>query len=151
MASFKKKKTKNIIIASTFIFLIISFVVILFNSNNTEYVKKPNVDNWYNDISSGKQVVTVIGLTTCQHCQAYKPVIKSLANNEKFELYFFESDLLSDGQANKLINSFDLKDYDGYVPYTFIFKDNEYISGKVGYSNKNDIIDFLKKNNVIKN
>ena len=149
MAKNKNKVTKNAIVIVTILFIVISFLIIAINTNDTHYVKNPDVNSWYDDINSGKMVVTVIGLTTCQHCQAYKPIIKSLANSNKFELYFFENDLLSDEQSKKLFNSFDLKDYDGYVPYTFIFDNNKYVAGKVGFSNKNDIIKFLTENDVI--
>ena len=114
------------------------------------YIMKPKVDDWYKDVSSEEKVVTVIGSTSCPHCQEYKPVIKKMAKEYEFKLYFFESDKLSEEEMNILEKTYDLVDYQGHVPFTFIIKDNEYVTGKEGYSNKEATIEYLKENGVIK-
>ena len=146
----RRKDANNIIIGSIIGLFVYLFLVIILGSNGIS-IENKTVDSWYNDITSGKQTVTVIGSSTCSHCQEYKPVIKALAKKYKFNLYFFESDTLSSEDSDKLFNSFELKDYNGYVPYTFIFENNEYVNGIVGFADKSATIEYFKEYGVIKN
>lgn len=90
------------------------------------------IKNWYNDLNSGAGVVTVIASSTCPHCKNYKPIITEVCEKEKIKLYFFESDELSEDDYTILTNSINLKNYEGYVPYTFIVKDRNFVSDHTG-------------------
>lgn len=90
------------------------------------------IKNWYNDLNSGIGVVTVIASSTCPHCKNYKPIITEVCEKENIKLYFFESDELSEDDYTILTNSINLKNYEGYVPYTFIVKDRNFVSDHTG-------------------
>ncbi len=145
-----KKLSLNILKFSIIGFCIYCIILLAFSQKNN-YVQEPIVDNWYKDVKSGEQVVTIIGTTFCPHCQEYKPVITALAKKYKFKLYFFESDILSKEDLDKLVNTYDLVDFDDYVPFTFIIKNDKYVTGKAGFANKESSIDYLKEFGVIKN
>ena len=142
----KEEKKSNKILKSTIAGLLIYCFIFLAILNKES---DPSVEDWKNDISQGKTVVTVLGLTTCSHCQEYKPIIKSLSKKYKFNLYFFEVDNYSIEENETLLHTLELTDYDEHVPFTFIAKNNEYVSGIVGYSNKDGIIEYLKNNGII--
>lgn len=145
----KKKESDRILVASIIGFVIFLFVELVINSHNN-ITKEVTVENWYNDVTTGKQVVTVIGSTTCPHCQEYKPVITALANKNKFNLYFFEIDTLSEEDANTLTTTYELDEYDGHVPYTFIINNNAVVSHAIGFKDRSATIDYLKDTKVIK-
>ena len=106
-----------------------------------------NMSNWKRDINEGKEVVTVIASSRCPHCIAYKPVIEDIARKYNIRLYFFESDLLSNNDYDVLTDiDSDKFRFSGSVPFTFIVRNNEYINDTVGYSDAQDVVNFLNSN-----
>lgn len=144
----KKKKTP-LIIAIVGIVLFILLGVMIRNNNGSNVEK--TVSDWTKDVTLGKKVLTVMGLTTCSHCQEYKPVITSLAKKYGINFYFFETDTLTKEELEVLSNTYDLVDFKSQVPFTFIVNNNAYVTGKTGYSDRDDILEFLKENDLIKN
>lgn len=116
-------------------------IIIRETSNNI------NITSWINDINSGKEVVTVIGSSTCPHCIAYKPVIERIAKKNNIKLYFFEANLLDSSDKNIITDiDSDKFSFSGSVPFTYIIRDNKYIADTVGYSDIDSIIYFLNNN-----
>lgn len=124
------------------------------NNNKDESTELKTVDvklasdtikNWYNDLNSGAGVVTVIASSTCPHCKNYKPIITEVCEKENIKLYFFESDELSEDDYTILTNSINLKNYEGYVPYTFIVKDRNFVLDHTGEQDETATRDMLKE------
>lgn len=107
------------------------------------------IKNWYNDLNSGAGVVTVIASSTCPHCKNYKPVITEVCEKENIKLYFFESDELSEDDYTILTNSINLKNYEGYVPYTFIVKDRNFVLDYTGEQDETSTRDMLKETGLL--
>ena len=143
-----KKNKMPIIIA--IIVVIFALFIVLIKVNNSNDIEGKTVAEWAEDVKKEK-VVTVIGLTTCAHCQEYKPQIISLAKRRGFNLYFFEVDTLSEEDQKTLTTTYDLADYTDRVPFTFIIDKGEYVTGRTGFSNINDMTEYLQEYNVIKN
>ena len=144
-----KMKSKELLTGSIIGFLIYLFKILIVFTKIPE--DKRTVSDWHTDVNKGGVVVTVIGASYCSHCQEYKPVIRSLARKYKFNLYFFESDTLGKEDQNVLYNTFELPDFEGYVPYTVIIKDGKPQISTSGFADKETTINFLKENGVIKN
>ncbi len=124
------------------------------NNNKDESTELKTVDvklasdtikNWYNDLNSGRGVVTVIASSTCPHCKNYKPIITEVCEKENIKLYFFESDELSEDDYTILTNSINLKNYEGYVPYTFVVKDRNFVLDHTGEQDETATRDMLKE------
>ena len=133
------------------VIVVIGIVVISLNGKTIDY-KQRSVDEWYNDIVSNKDVLTVFGASYCSHCQEYYPVISKLANKYNINLYFFELDELEESKPddyNKLINSFEIKDFDAF-PFTFLMRDGDYTAFDEGYIDRDHTISFLENNGLIK-
>ena len=64
--------------------------------------------------------------------------------------YFFEADYLDETDYAMLTKTFEIKNYTGAVPYTFIVKDGKFVADTVGYLDEETTINFLNENNVIK-
>ena len=112
--------------------------------------KEYKVSQWLVDTQEDEFVVTVIGMSTCGHCQKYKPVIESLAQEFGFNLYFFESDSLEKNDVYTLEETYELKEYEHRVPFTFIVKNEEVIAETTGFDSKEETIKFLTQYEVIK-
>ena len=148
---FQKNSKKNKIILKSsilgiFLYCFIGFPLLL-NLNNKIEIKN-NVNEWLSETSENKTIVTVLGKSTCEHCMAYKPVIDKIAKKEKFTLYFFELDSLSDNEYDSIMNSKFLDTYEGYVPYTIIISNGEKVKDLTGYSTEEQIRSFLSENGV---
>ena len=108
---------------------------------------KENTDPFKND----DYTIILLASPTCYHCQEYKPIINKLANSNDFNLYFFEIDKLSSEDSKTLTTTFDISDFDGSVPYTFIINNNEVVGSKTGYSTRDAVVNFLTEYEIIEN
>ena len=142
----KKNKKMMIISIISFTLLFVLLIVLLKYKDGS---KGYTVDEWYKDTASNDTVVTVIGSSTCPHCQEYKPIIEAISKEYNFKLYFFEIDGLTEQESDILLNTYYLESFDDHVPYTFIVKDNKFVIDKIGFASKENTIDFLKENGVI--
>lgn len=104
---------------------------------------------WSTSTAVYSNVVSVVSSSNSSHCQEYKPIIEELAQRNNFKLYWFESDQMNEKDLNFLLTYYNLKDYEGYTPYTFITNKNKFIDSETGYANEEQIIKFLKTNSVI--
>ncbi len=120
------------------------------NNENSSSGTTADIESWYNKSTNGDEIVTVIASSTCPHCQEYKPVIENLASEKGFTLYFFEADYLDETDYTMLTGTFEIENYTGAVPYTFIVKDGKFVADTIGYSDEDTTISFLKENNIIK-
>ena len=160
----KKESAKSVIVGT-----IISAVIWLFlglsflidgkenpkgkNTIKTQDVSKSadSIKNWYEAVSSGDYIVTIIASSTCPHCKAYKPVITELSEKEKFKMFFFEADELSDSDYKILSGTFTLTNYKGSVPYTFVVHNKEFVSDTVGFKDEETTRSYLISAGVIEN
>lgn len=134
------------------LFACISFILPSGESNETtenETSQEYSVSDWSKDVKE-KTVVTVLASTTCPHCQAYKPTITKLSKENNFVLYFFEIDSLSNDEQNVVTSTFELKNFEGAVPFTFIVKDGKVVSDTTGFSTEEETVKYLKSNGIIK-
>ena len=146
-----KKSYIGIIIG--ILIVVLGIVVISLNSKVPNY-KERSIDDWYNDIINNKEVITIYGASYCSHCHDYYPVISKLAVKYDLNLYFFEVDTLRESDPegyDKLMNSFDISEYDGSVPFTYIMRNGLYVTSTTGFANRDLTVKFLKENGVIKN
>ena len=139
------------IILGTCMYLFVAFAILVGQVNQiTIKEEDQTIENWQKDILNDELIVTVAGMSTCSHCQEYKPVITKLAQKYHFKLYFFELDKLTDDEYNILMNKYNYENYEGTVPYTFVVKKDKFIVDKVGYKDRNDLMFFLKQNSIVK-
>ena len=143
------KKNKKLVIISIVAFIILFVVFIIMTSSGT--MEEQTIENWDKKTTNGYPVVTIIGSTKCSHCQEYKPVITALAKKYKFKLFFFEVNEMEEEETEILYNKYELENYDGHIPYTYIVNNNKFISDKTGFASREDTIEFLKQNGIIKN
>lgn len=147
-------KNKNGLITG----LVVGFGVLLFlglsfvlNSEADKKEEQQSVANWKIAVESGKPVVTVLGSSSCPHCQSYKPIINALAKEKGFELFFYEVDKLSEEDYDTVNNTFELIDHEGYVPYTYVVIDNKFVDGETGLMEKETLTQYLINTGVLEN
>ena len=145
----KNLLTSTVVGFGIWVFVGLSFLI---NVNGTGPTKEReySVGDWIVESKKEEPVVTIIGMTSCGHCQAYKPVIEKLAEQEGFKLYFFETDDLSIEDAEIVENEYEFETFENLVPFTFIVKGGEVIAENTGYESETAVKEFLRNNGVIK-
>lgn len=119
------------------------------NDNTTDkYFKQINLNELINFINNKKSFVLVVSQTGCGHCINYKPKIKKVASDYKFEIYYIEYDLLSSDEKRNFANYIDITG----TPTTVFFKNGvENIDIRIsGDTDESEIVSVLKNNGYIK-
>lgn len=107
------------------------------------------VKSWLDDTKKNEYIVTVLAQTWCSHCNNYKPTITELYDEYKFKYYWFDLNTLTKTDYNIITNTYELNNFKG-TPYTFVIKNEEFISFNSGNRSKEDTLNYLKESNVIK-
>ena len=141
--------TGTIIGTGIWVFIALSFLISV-NGTGPSQEKEYSVADWIVETKKSEPVVTVIGMTSCGHCQAYKPVIEKLAEEEGFKLYFFETDALSQEDSEIVETEYEFETFENLVPFTFIVKEGKVIAENTGFGGETEIVKFLLNNGVIK-
>ena len=141
--------TGTIIGTGIWVFIALSFLISV-NGTGPSQEKEYSVADWIVETKKSEPVVTVIGMTSCGHCQAYKPVIERLAEEEGFKLYFFETDALSQEDSEIVETEYEFETFENLVPFTFIVKEGKVIAENTGFGGEGEIVKFLLNNGVIK-
>ena len=106
-----------------------------------------DVEAWEKDVNGSAKVVTIIGLTTCPHCQSYKPVVTKLSQEYGFKLYFFERDA---EEFDKIAEKLGIEGEFNYYPTTFITESGNLVISQPGYPGELIIADFYRQYGLIK-
>ncbi len=104
-----------------------------------------DINEWLADTASDEPVITVIGLTYCQYCKNYNPIINSIAEEKGYKLYWFDADAYDSDNFSTLTGTYELS-YSGSSPYTLVTKGGEVIGEHVeGYMSESETEEFLSE------
>lgn len=113
---------------------------------STDYqIYNADINEWIEATKSDEPVITVIGLTYCQFCKKYNPVINKIAKEKGIKLYWFDADNYSEDNFSTLTSTYELS-YEGSSPYTLVTKNGEVVGEHVeGYMEENETNSFLSE------
>jgi len=111
-----------------------------------------DVSEWIDATKKDEYVVTVFASSTCPNCENHKPVMENLQKEHGFKLFWFEIDLLNQskpGDYKALLAEYNIEEFDGRVPFTFVTKNGKYLGNILGAQGEESVVEFLKEQNVI--
>lgn len=113
---------------------------------STEYqIYNADINEWIEATKSDEPVITVIGLTYCQFCKKYNPVINKIAKEKGIKLYWFDADNYGEDNLSTLTSTYELS-YEGSSPYTLVTKNGEVVGEHVeGYMEEKEANSFLSE------
>lgn len=113
---------------------------------STDYqIYNADINEWIEATKSDEPVITVIGLTYCQFCKKYNPVINKIAKEKGIKLYWFDADNYGEDNFSTLTSTYELS-YEGSSPYTLVTKNGEVVGEHVeGYMEENETNSFLSE------
>lgn len=108
-------------------------------------------DTFMSKLESGEKAIYVLGQTTCGYCSMYKPVINEVASEYGVEFNYININTLEEDQYNSLKEAIDyVRDNDDWgTPLTLIVEDGETVDKINGYTEKDEVVSFLKTNGFI--
>lgn len=113
---------------------------------STDYqIYNADINEWVEATKSDEPVITVIGLTYCQYCKKYNPVINKIAKEKGIKLYWFDADNYDEDSFSTLTSTYELS-YEGSSPYTLVTKNGEVVGEHVeGYMEESETNSFLSE------
>ena len=111
---------------------------------NTEIPEEAK--QWMIDNKSVK-VVTILCIKTSNRCEAIKKELEEAKLDIKN--YYIELDDLPDNVKDIYKNTYELKDYTGYLPYVIVVNNNKLIATKSDAKNFEDIKTLLIENKIV--
>ena len=148
----KKDSAKNVgtgalVSACIWAFLGLSLLIDTKGADKKEEISyqiyNADINEWIEDTKSDQPIITVIGLTYCQYCKQYNPIINQIAQSKEYKLYWFDADNYDAESFETLKSTYELS-YEGSSPYTLVTKGGEVIGEHVeGYMDENQIESFL--------
>ena len=148
----KKDSAKNVgtgalVSACIWAFLGLSLLIDTKGADKKEEISyqiyNADINEWIEDTKSDQPIITVIGLTYCQYCKQYNPIINQIAQSKEYKLYWFDADNYDAESFETLKSTYELS-YEGSSPYTLVTKGGEVIGEHVeGYMDESQIESFL--------
>ena len=116
----KSKKKAIILFVVCLIILIGAIVADRFLSKS--YLVEIKYDTLMEKIDNNDSFVLLLSQTTCSHCMDFKPKLKKVANKYKLNIYYIETNLLSEEENKKLKKNFN---FEGTPTTVFVINGEE--------------------------
>lgn len=140
------KKYKIVIIVAVSVLAFVALSVLSEGSRKVESGLEDFKANFTNDEYS----IAVIGLTYCEHCHNFSPIIRKISKANNLPLYWFDIDALSNEDSSYLYDLFGEYGYEGASPYIAVINKGNIIANHTGEMDEEATIEFLKESGVIK-
>ena len=158
----KNENDVKVFPTSVMFILIVIFVAVIFlmmnynkkdYNNSTSGIKENTNEIIGNEIktknefdkikkSNNYSIVVVIS-NNCHYCEIFNPILEDVIQEYNVNIYYLNID-------SNFYNSVDLDTSVYATPTIVIYKNGKVINNIMGYKEKNDLINILKKNGVIK-
>ncbi len=135
------------LVVGIFLVLILSVPVMsLLNNEEAE-----GIDAFEAAVNSSEKELIYIGSESCPWCEQYHPVIEELSQAEEFSYLYLEVDGLSAEENQQFQNIiFSLREDDRLgFPLTILVHDGELVAELSGYSESDELKNFLVDNNFL--
>ena len=157
-------KVKNIIIGV--VIVIILLLPAFLNPPKKEVVAYKTIstyEEYKKIVDSDKITMAVFGRNSCSWCNKYKPIYNEVAEENKIDIYYFDSDSFNKEEYNKIMNMKELKILakcnregeeqslsEGFgTPLTLFTAKGETIDCIGGYVDKDELLTKLKEVGMI--
>ena len=97
-------------------------------------------------MDKGDSFVILLWQTGCSHCKAFEPKLNEIVESLSIKIYGLNTAELSSEEYAIIKN----KTFITGTPTTVYFKDGKFEDSLVGNKNVEDVLNFLKNNNIIK-
>lgn len=119
------------------------------SSNKAGDVTSIESSKWVEKSKEDNVMATVFAQTTCSWCEKFKPVVKEVIGETGATIYWIDVDVIPEEDFASFGEAYsELQDFG--TPYTIITKAGKKVDEISGYVEKDELIDTLKENGIIK-
>ena len=118
------------------------------NSKSTIGNESKIIKEFYKYFNSSKEKIIYYASSTCSYCKMQTPILEQIATDNKLDYLKIDTTELTKEEIEKITQELDIEPS---TPTTVVVKNGKVISTQVGYVDKEGMIEFLKKANVISN
>ena len=98
---------------------------------------------------NSKYELYYIGRAGCGYCQKFSPNIEYIKETYGIDYTYIDTDKITSTELGEYLTKFNVDSSEFGTPTIAITKDGETIDNHIGYLSKQELYEFLKKNNVI--
>jgi len=122
-------------------------------------ISKPTINNivemkyaeYENVIAKNTNQLIYVGKPTCHYCNAFAPILNKVAAANDITVNYVNTDSLTKEEANDFYYSLTFYSKEEWgTPLLLIVRNKEVIDSSIGLVTEDILIDFLKKNDIIK-
>lgn len=136
------EKKKTIVLFSIVIAVIL---LIVCGSIYEGHKSKVYLKDFYSAFNSNENKLVMIGRDNCSWCNLFKPVLDSMSENYGFDYLYVNTNELTANQFSKLLDSVGVSKENFGTPLTVVVKNGSVVDSLSGYTDDQDLFEFLKK------
>ena len=131
-----------------FIYILLIFSIFMFTGCGNKGYKEINYDKLKEMVSNQETFTLFIGRETCSSCDMFKSILKDRYTKEyDATIYYIDTDKLTDDEMIEFNSTYT---YDGTPAITIIVEGKfSTYNTKTGYNSYDDMIEMMKKYNII--
>lgn len=107
------------------------------------------VDRYLEVKKDSEASVIYIARPTCHYCEIQGPIIKNIAFEHEFPIYYLNTDAMDSDDTITFTQSDDIFKEGFGTPCTIIVKDDKIVAKAEGLTDKTTLLEFFKKNDII--
>ena len=144
-----KKAKKNVIILVIVCLIVLVGAIVADVMLGKSYLNEIKYDKVMEKVEAKDSFVLLLSQTTCSHCMDFKPKLARVAKNYKVNIYYLETNLLSEDESKELKEHFN---FTGTPTTVFVINGEEKTAANRinGDVSEEKIISKLKSNGFIK-
>lgn len=108
------------------------------------------LENLENHYKNNANALIYLGSSNCSHCLQFDPVINKVAQENELTFFYINFNDLSDKHFTKILETFNIEEENFGTPFLIITKNGEKLVDYPGYLEEEELIEFLKTNEIIK-
>lgn len=129
--------------------VVATILMIVIGSVYEAHKSKKYLENFYNAFNGSEQKLVMIGRDNCGWCQLFKPTLDFMSESFDFDYIYVNTNELTSSGLSKLLKSINVSRDEFGTPLTVLVKDGEVIDSLNGFTDENDVLDFLKEYNIV--
>ncbi len=140
------EKKKIIVLLGAIAAVILLIVVCSFIENKKS---RDYLNEFYSAFNGSEEKLVMIGRDNCSWCQLFKPYLDLMHDKFDLEYLYVNTNELTSSVFKKLLKDVGVNEGEFGTPYTIVVKDGKVVDSLNGYTDDSDLIEFLKKYNLV--
>lgn len=141
-------ENKKILVLLSAIVLIV--VLIIAGSFYESEKSKKYLNEFYSAFNGESKSLVMIGRDDCGYCQLFHPSLDFMHEQYGFDYIYINTNNLTSSVLSKLLSDIGVSESEFGTPMTLVVKKGKVVDSLNGFSDEDELLNFLKKNSFVK-